>query len=299
MKLYLAGLYASNFDLHGRIFNTLPEVEQQHRLGVRYVLESYHYVFRDSYVKKIRRDGAKVFLDSGAFSAFTLGKKVDLKKYCRYIKENEDIIECASVLDSIGSAQGTYANQVAMEKEGVCPLPCFHYGEDPRYLEYYIANYEYITLGGMVPISNQQLYYWLDELWEKYLSDGSGRPRLKVHGFGLTAEKLVMRYPWYSVDSSAWVQLAANGILRHPDYGMIPISSSSPSRRKHDHHFDTLPEIQQKVLEESFTKPGFTIERLRDDYKARWTFNCWAYNTMNDRYAEAAKPFMREQPGLF
>ena len=82
-----------------------------------------------------------------------------MKEYCRYIQKNEDIIEkvdgmtCASVLDGIGDPLKTYQNQKAMEGMGVVPLPCFHYGEDERYLDYYAANYPYITIGGMVPIS--------------------------------------------------------------------------------------------------------------------------------------------------
>src|SRR5687768_4056852 len=105
MKLYLAGIYTGNFDLHGNVYSRLTDAEKQARLGVKYFLESYHYIHRQSFVRKIRRDGVKVFLDSGAFSAFTKGVDIDMRGYCRYIQENVDIIEqvdgmiCASVLD--------------------------------------------------------------------------------------------------------------------------------------------------------------------------------------------------------
>ena len=128
-----------------------------------------------------------MFLDSGAFSAFTLGKVIDLPAYVDYCKRNADIIEFASVLDGIGDPLLTFKNQKAMEKLGVTPLPCFHYGEDERYLEYYIKNYDYITIGGMVPIATPQLFHWLDRIWAKYLVDGARRAKIKVHGFGLLA----------------------------------------------------------------------------------------------------------------
>ena len=247
MKIYLAGLYTSNFGRAGRLYNALTEAEKVHRDGVRYILESYHYIGRQSYIDKIRRDDTKVFLDSGAFSAFTKGVKVDMPKYCRYIQANMDIIEtvddtvCASVLDSIGSAQGTYENQVAMEGLGVRPLPCFHYGEDERYLEWYVANYDHITLGGMVPISTPQLKFWLDRIWNDYLIDDAGRPRIRVNGFGLTTQSLMKRYPWYSVDSSSWVQIAATGNVLEPDLGVIAVSESSPAAKQANRHLDSLP----------------------------------------------------------
>lgn len=299
MKLYLAGLYTSNFDLNGKLYARLTEQEQYHRSNVQFLLESYHYIHKASYVKKIRKDGKKVFLDSGAFSAFTKGVKVDIKKYCRYIQENEDIIECASVLDAIGDPQGTFENQAEMERLGTRPLPCFHYGEDERYLEYYVANYEYITLGGMVPISTPQLKFWLDRLWEKYLTDGAGRPKIQVHGFGLTTLSLMERYPWYSVDSSSWVQIAANGNILVPKHGAIPISDSSPMRKKANGHYDTFTPMQQAGLKEKIERPGFDVDRLHTEYISRWTFNCWAFTEINSWYNDPDPKFIPDQIGLF
>ena len=94
--------------MEGTVFKKLTDVEKEARLGVKHYLESYHYIYRESAVKKIRQDGKTVFLDSGAFSAYTKGVQVDLPGYCEYIKKNADIIQvidsvlCASVLDGIG-----------------------------------------------------------------------------------------------------------------------------------------------------------------------------------------------------
>lgn len=306
MKLYLAGLHTSNFNqVNGRLYEKLTPAEQYHRDNVKHYLESYHYIHRQSYVDRIRADGIQVFLDSGAFSAFTKGVKVDMKAYCRYIEENIDIIQvidgdvCASVLDHIGSAQGTYENQLAMEKLGVRPLPCFHYGEDERYLEWYIANYDYITIGGMVPISTPQLKMWLDRLWEKYMIDGSGRPKIKFHGFGLTTLSLMKRYPWYSVDSSSWVQIAANGSVLLPGHGVVATSSSSPNRKVANQHLNTFPEAQRKALVEKLEAPGFDTDRLQDEYLARWVFNCYAFTKINEDIDHTESVFKGDQALLF
>lgn len=303
MKLYLAGLYTSNFDLGGNNFAKLTDVEKQARLGVQHFLESYHYIYRESALVKIRRDEKKVFLDSGAFSAFTKGVNVDLKGYCDYVHRNADIIEtvdgilCASVLDGIGDPLKTYQNQKEMESYGVRPLPCFHYGEDERYLEYYLANYDYITIGGMVPISTVQLIHWLDRLWERYLCDGAGRPRVRVHGFGLTSLPLMKRYPWYSVDSSTWVQWAANGMLLVPGMGQINVSSKSSSRKIENQHLTTYAPVVKDTIIEHIKGLGFDPDRLADQYLARWAFNCWAFPNEGEKSVKTH--YRRDQPELF
>lgn len=299
MKLYLAGLYTSNFEIGGRLYNRLTEAEKGHRNGVRYYLESYHYVNRQSYVDRMRKNGVKVFLDSGAFSAFTKGVEVDLEAYCRYIQENADIVDVASVLDGIGNPQLTWENQQRMEKLGTRPLPCFHYGEDERYLEYYVANYDYITLGGMVPISTPQLKMWLDRLWEVYLTDGSGKPRTRVHGFGLTTLSLMKRYPWYSVDSSSWVQIAAMGNILIPDKGIIAVSNNSPAMKQAGRHVDNIPELQRNGCYEEITKRGFEVPRVQQEYVTRWVFNCATFKEINLELEKKPYLYHTDQIHLF
>lgn len=306
MRLYLAGLFTNGFG-NSKYSSRLTEAEEKDRSSVRNYLESYHYIHREKHVNDIRRENRKVFLDSGAFSAFTMGVDVDLPAYCKYIKDNEDIIEiidgniCASVLDSIGSAEGTYENQKAMEKLGVTPLPCFHYGEDERWLEWYVANYDHITIGGMVPISTPQLKIWLDRIWNKYLIDGAGRPKINLHGFGLTTISLMERYPWYSVDSSSWVQIAANGgILYTGNWKALSVSDNSPSRKVQNQHFSTLVPEHQQVILNHIAQQGYDMNRLETEYLARWAYNCGAFTRLED-FVELTQldTFTSEQMGLF
>jgi hypothetical protein len=303
VKLYCAGIYTANFDIGGSLYLRLTDAEKRQRESVDNVLESYHYIHRQSYVDKIRKDGRQVFLDSGAFSAFTQGIEVDLPGYCEYVKRNRDIIEevdgdlMASVLDGIGDPLKTWQNQQAMEALGVRPLPCFHYGEDERYLEEYVKNYTYITLGGMVPISTPQLFHWLDRIWEKYLTDSSGHPRLKVHGFGLTSIDLMTRYPWYSVDSSSWVQIARTGGMMLPRGKVVSISERSPSRKVAGQHVDNLPEELSAPIIAELESYGVDVKRARETYLARWAFNIWSFSEIGRNIPDHA--FQPEQELLF
>lgn len=278
MKLYLAGIFTSNFDKAGTVYARLDEAERRMRDSVEYFLESYHYIHKQSMVEKIRKEGAKVFLDSGAFSAFSQGVTIDLNKYCDYIQRNADIIHFASVLDAIGDYQGTWRNQAAIEANNTRVLPCYHYGEPIEVLDYYIANYGHFTLGGLVPISTQQMTIWLDRIWDRVLTDGNGVPRARIHGFGVTSLPLMLRYPWDSVDSSTWVQWAANGMILLPESGkQIDISSKSSRRKIANQHIDSIPQIQRQALEDEIRRTGADPNRLRDLYYSRWAWNAWAF----------------------
>lgn len=306
MKLYLAGLYTSNFDLNGRVFAKCDPAEQGMRRSAQWFLESYHYVHRQRAVDRMRREGVKVFLDSGAFSAFSMGVSVDLPKYCDYILRNLDIIEhidgqpLASVLDAIGDADGTWYNQRAMEDRGVRPLPCYHYGEPIEVLRYYVENYSYITIGGMVPISTPQLKLWLDRLWADELTHDDGSPKVKVHGFGLTSLPLMMRYPWFSVDSSTWVQWAANGMILVPGtVGQVDVSNKSSRRKIRGQHMDSVTPIETQAIEASIRRFGADPDRLRDLYYSRWAWNTFAFPYYaRDKQFEGDK-FVPETEGLF
>ncbi len=304
-RLYNAGLVTSNFNKRGKVYSMLSEGERQQRLSNRWYLESYHYVHNQRNVDKIRADGIKVFLDSGAFSALTQGVTIDINKFCDYCHENKDIIEMVSVLDVIDfddpkrAAKYSYLNLLEMERQGVRPLPCYHQGEPPEVLEHYVKNYPYITIGGLVGSSAEKLQAWLDNIWEKYLVDGEGNLKTKVHLFGITSLPLMRRYNATSFDSSTWVQWAANGLILLPERGIqVNISARSSSRKQNRQHLDTMRPLETDALEAELIRSGSDPQRLRDLYYARWAHNVMAF----PRYLELNPPpekFVQEKPGLF
>jgi hypothetical protein len=302
--VYIAGLYTSNFGRTSNAYRAAPPNAQMLRDQVTHHLESYHYIKKGQFTRKIREDGVKVFLDSGAFSAFTLGHEIDIGEYAEFIAENQDIVIMASVLDAIGDHEATFRNQQDLERRNLPRpvLPCFHFGEPMELAKYYADNYEYITIGGMVPVPNQKLGPWLDELWEYALTDKDGYAKTKVHGFGLTALPLMYRYPWYSVDSSSWVQAAANGLIQLPELlQKIDISARSPRAKDFLRHFSTYPQEARAYIEGLIRYYGLTPEELATDYKPRWALNAFAFDQIGKRMGDDhwRKPFRVKQPVLF
>lgn len=290
MRVFPAAVFSNGYMRGQARYRKLNDAEKHVVDTLPQSLESYHYIKTQRYVDSIREHGLKILLDSGAFSAHTLGAHIDLNEYVQYILRNEDIIErsetgqlFAVVLDAIDNAQHTYENQKAMERLGVTPIPCYHQGEPEHYLETYVREYEFIMLGGMVGVATPQLMRWLDRVWERYLVDGSGAPRCRVHGLGMTSVELMDRYPWYSVDSSSWIQSASFGSVITMDMGTLSVSAKSPSRKMERAHVTTLPGIERDVVERNLAESGFDVQRLADVYEARAVYNLRTFKLWEQR----------------
>lgn len=182
-------------------------------------LKSYYLTrTRPSYMEHIMRKKQKLdlFIDSGAYSAMTQQAVIKLDDYIAFIQQYKDHLTLYANLDVIGDPVETLRNQNRMEAAGLSPLPCFHFGEPVKYLKYYLDRYEYIAFGGMVGRERHALKNWLDEIWSDYILDRDGFPRWKIHGFGLTSLPFMIRYPWYSVDSTSWVMGSRMGSIFLP-----------------------------------------------------------------------------------
>lgn len=283
MNLYVATTFTNGFNKGQTTYEQLTDSEKQICDNLPHKLDSYHYVHGDKKTQEMRTAGADIFLDSGAFSAFTLNKPINIDNYAKYVIENEDIIRredgilMASVLDAIGDAQGTLNNQAYLEKKGAMTLPCYHYGEPVAYLEYYLARYEYITIGGLVGRSANDLKAWLDPLFNNYLTDGSGNVRVKLHAFGITAIEIMNRYPWHSVDSSSAVQFALFGGAYTIPWSVLPISDQKGSTKESGKHFDTYTPMEREVIKEYIEQSGVLTDDMRTTYNSRAVFNFWEY----------------------
>lgn len=297
MRIYLAAVFSSNrYDVQGM-------TEYPH------MLESYHYVKLRGFTDKIRNAKRKVFLDSGAYSAFTQNAVIDIKEYAQYILKNRDIIEFAANLDDlsgdkVAAAERTWENQRKLEelvpKEASYIIPVYHVREPPSVLDRLTKKYPFIAIGGMVPESAGDLRELLDDIWDRQLTDKRGAPIVRVHGFGMTTFDLMQRYPWWSVDSTSWVIYGAMGwALVVGDHGRIArvnISNQSPKRRELDQHFDTVSPIHQDILRRVIESKGFTVEELQQNYKRRDAFNITVYK---DIMGTNAKTFKKHKGDLF
>lgn len=165
-------------------------------------------------------------LDSGAFAAWNRKETLDCKQYIEYVKSHKDLLAAYVNLDVMPgpgvsheqAANGSHKNLMRMRDAGLDPMPVYHHGEGLDWLESLLMDDEpYIGLGGMAALKPEVKVKWLDQIFT-LLTDKNGKPLVKVHGFGLTHPTLVMRYPWYSVDSSTWSMFPGYGPILVPQF---------------------------------------------------------------------------------
>lgn len=305
MRIYIAGPYTNG---------AYREVAETVR-SYPHVLESFHYIGK--HPGRIRADKRKVFLDSGAFSAFTTGAEIKLEAYAAFMTKNSDIVEFAANLDNISkdmSAEGrregarisdaNFRRMRALVPESIYIIPVFHFHEPLEFLERMVAKFPFIAIGGMAQESTPVALRMLDEYWDRVLTDREGRPKLRVHGFGLTTYDLMLRYPWWSVDSTSWVMSGAFGSIRLMNAEgkpvTISISGKSPKRKDMDRHFESLSSVEQAEIERLVRAKGFTLAELRADGTAgmlkRGAFNIEFHRDLMGRNA---KTFKKETQGFF
>lgn len=172
------------------------------------LLLSYHYYKANDLDALLKEcfDGVPIdiFADSGAYSAASLGEKVDPQEYIKWVEKWQHHFSAVSAPDVIGDAVASTRETEAMLKAGltVKVLPVYHVGEPWDYLHYWNDRPEidYMALGGMVPYRKDRrlLLAWLRKCFSIL------RPSMRVHGFGMTAWPDLVRWPWYSADSSSW-----------------------------------------------------------------------------------------------
>ena len=235
---------------------------------------------------------SKLFVDSGAFSAWTRGKTIDVDEYIKFINDRAEYIYLYGQVDFIpGNRVGgvitpemvreagekTWENYLYMRPKMKNPyglLYTFHVGEPfeflKRALEWRDENGDaipYIALGGMVGKPKDTREAFLEKCFK--IIKESSNPNVKIHAFGMTDFDLLEKFPITSADSTSWMMTGANGMIR-TDYGCLLVSD----RQKNDpQHYSHLPLEAQQEVNKEIKEFGFTLEDLKNSRDNRIILN--------------------------
>jgi hypothetical protein len=130
----------------------------------------------------------------------------------------------------------------------------------------------------------------LETAWD-IATDEEGKPYTKVHGFGMTTFSLMRAFPWYSVDSSSWLQIAAFGnALIEVSSGKILLVSFSPqspsARDLQGSHYNTMPELQKAEVDAALAKHGYAAADLAAHHHPRQLVCARTYRSFETKGVE-------------
>ena len=258
------------------------------------ILLSYWYT-KNNFKKRTQildnYKGTKVFIDSGAFTAWTKGVTLNVDEYIDWLNTYDNYLYLFGQVDTIPgdinlgateqevneAAQKTWENYLYMRNRVLSPdklLYTFHVGEPFEYLKHALewedengSKIKYMAFGGMVgkpaPVRN----LFLEKCYD--IIKCSSNPNIKCHAFGMTDLNLLNSYPITSADSTSWLVFSNYGAITSK-YGVINLSKKEKNSKN---SVFRLPEQSFKELNKEIQEFGFTLEELEEDYLKRRLYN--------------------------
>lgn len=242
----------------------------------------------------------KLFIDSGAYSAWTQGVKINVDDYINWINARSNYINLYGQVDTIPgvkngivslqevreAAEKTWENYLYMRPKMNNPeklLYTFHVNEPIEFLKQAL-NYRdtngpisYIALGGMVGKPFDVRRNFLNAVFD--VIKKSANPNIKVHAFGMTDSRLLEEFPITSADSTGWLMVGSTGSIM-TDYGNIVVSLNQSDSTDHYIHF---PDEFLVKFKSDIEKFGFMLNDLSDDPHKRMIYNV---RYMDDRVSK-------------
>lgn len=232
---------------------------------------------------------ARIMLDSGAFTAWNIGKPVKLQNLIDYdlelLKRYPQHQFVFIALDVIPGARGRRATQTeinaAVEESyhnfrimqqalpGQHVLPVYHSGEDRFVRDRFLQHVQYMCLSMNQDLSENQRLRWAREAMV---------PGVYFHGLAATGNAMLSQVDWYSVDSSGWLMVAAMGSILFPlgkSLKPLSVSSTAPTLKQHGKHLANMSEGPWII--EQIKARGYDPHVLSTDYAARicWNIDMW------------------------
>lgn len=266
--------------------------------GVKNILCSFAYPEPFKIKPILKQNGVKLMTDSGAFTAWSKGKEVNIDEYIQFIVDNIEVIDEERIvnLDIIlggrrfatqeqfmdacdrGFENYYYMKKKLKEKLGreIDPIHVFHQGENYAYLERMLKECTYIGISPNNDFKDDKKQIWLQECFEiiKQIN-----PNIKTHAFGVTSWQLLSRFPYTSADSSAWALTSAMGSIITP-YGRVSISKE---RESAPDFIENLGMANKEGIIKYIESFGFSYEICKKSYKYRNIINIYHFLGMEKR----------------
>jgi hypothetical protein len=166
-------------------------------------------------IEHATRHRLPLIVDSGAFTAHTTGRPIDLAAHTAYVHAHQGTPGVRWVgLDVLGDPAATRRNWLKQRDHDAPVEPTIHYGTDPAEIDRYLRaglatgtdGKQWVNLGGMVaetkPSAYPRLAAWCAAVAQRIPEDQ--RDRVRLHGLGCTPPRLNRLFGYDSIDSIYW-----------------------------------------------------------------------------------------------
>jgi hypothetical protein len=165
----------------------------------------------DVMAEPLTRAGGKLelFADSGAFSAFTQrgqGASIKREDYAAWLDTWRSKLRVMVNLDVIGDAKASARNQLWFEQRGLNVVPVYHMQSPLAELHALCRDYDYICIGGTAQARGPAKLRASARAMLIAREHGTA-----VHGLGRSSGDELAAIPYYSVDSTTWMQSSRFG----------------------------------------------------------------------------------------
>lgn len=243
----------------------------------------------------------KLFIDSGAYTAYTKQTEVNVDEYIEYVNSIDSALTLYAQVDKIPGKHGqektlqditeapqlSWENYLYMREKVTSPnklLPIFHRRESWFYLEQMLEttfdgnHIPYIGIAATTDSSTVEKEEWFNKVFN--IIRKSSNPNVKTHAFGMTSLRLLESFPFTSADSTGWIMTGANGAIMSP-FGVIYVSDKDTSSPNHILH--TKPELLQE-FKNYLISMDINFEAICTDYKERMLANLKYLKRWSDNY---------------
>jgi hypothetical protein len=234
----------------------------------------------------------RLWLDSGAYSAWRLGVCIDLDEYIGFLQRHGAGFHCYFSLDVIPGEYGhletrpdrievaarrSYANHCKMRQVGLTPIPVLHSVESIDWMRRYLDAGEQVVALSIK--GTYSMLKWLDQCFDLL----KHYPNVRTHGLSATSIAILGRFQFDSVDSSTWLFQSKVGqvpVPRYsngrPDYRRRPLLMAvTNGATERDNHETGKRDFERELIAKHFNAIGVTLAQVRDDHHQRW--RCWLH----------------------
>lgn len=205
MDIYLAGTHAEK---------TRANANNDFAQKI-YVLESFYYM--QDWMLPYIKNHWHFLLDSGAFTFMNNVKKNNnvnwdeyLERYAKFINDYNIDLFFELDIDSIVGIKEVERLRHKLERlTNKKSIPVWHKSRGLEYWKRMVKDYDYVAIGGIVTKEIKRTEYAIFGTLLKIAKQN----KCQVHGLGFTNMEGLKKYPFDSVDSTAWIYGNRGGFL--------------------------------------------------------------------------------------